>query len=148
MAELSTADVLEITGLTEDALRNWCEQEIVVPINSGEGTGRHRRFSLMQTLGLAVGNAVRTSERGCVLSYVQSVVTVFEALSEKKLQNHFDNGATHFQTVYGSRLILDGKRYADSIDVEGIYNGLKKKIVRLQKAPANATGRNRGLASK
>jgi len=143
---LTFADVCVVAGVSAGSLRLWCEKKIVVPFEDGAGCGNHRRFNLMQTVGVAVAIELRKSKRGCALAYVGEVVEAFGKLTEEDLQKKFAKGVTHFMTVVKTQVIMDGPIYGDMINVQRVYENVKQKIVQLSRKPANLTGRNRGLA--
>ena len=126
--QLFSGDVCRIADLAQSTFDDWCRKGIFEPVEGGgEGHGSRRRFTLMQGLGVAVGNAVRQTERGCVLSYVGAIVEAFGAMTEKRLLRHFSKGETHFLMVRGDKPLLRSKQY-DWIDVQRIYRDLKKQL--------------------
>lgn len=56
---LSTSDVSGITGVPVTTLHDWCTNRWVVPTNNGQGTGRSRGWSLMQTVAAYYANQIR-----------------------------------------------------------------------------------------
>ena len=119
---LSTGDVLNLTGLPAKTFDEWNSKGIVVHVEGGEGHGSHRRFTPLQVVGICVAVELRNGKRGCVLPYVSNVVKAFADMSEKKLTNQFEKGATHFLTVHSKSVILDGPRYSDMPNVKKIYD--------------------------
>lgn len=145
---LSVADLSEIVGLSEKQLGNWCDVGYVVPVEGGGGPGNHRRFSVMQAVGVAAAVQVYRSEHGCVLGYVAKVVAAFTAADEMSLKKQFAAGKTHLARVYGGEIKLQGKQY-DWPDVEAIYRDVLAKVAEIAARPviASAGGRKRGLAT-
>lgn len=146
MDHLTTGDVHEITGLPPTTLVGWVNDGILKPIaGGGKGRGNHHQFSLMQVVGIAIGAALRKSERSCALSYVGLVVDAFGNMTEEQLLKQFDRGATHLVTIHQGKPILGAKEY-DWTDVQKVYRDVKQGMAKLSRKPANLTGRNRGLA--
>jgi len=143
---LSSGEVCEISGLAPNTFDEWCRKGIVRPVEGGEGHGSHRRFTLMQTVGIVVAVKIRSSERGCVLSYVQKVIEAFEQMTEAELQKRFAQGGTHFVRPHHGKPILQGRAY-DWVDVQQTFNDVMKKVAKLSRQPANEIGRSRGLSA-
>ena len=145
---LSLADLSETAELSEKLLDNWCDAGHIVPVEGGDGRGNHRRFSLMQAVGIAVATHVYRSEHGCVLGYVAEVVAAFAAADETWLKKQFVAGRTHLARVYGGEIKLQGKQY-DWADVGAIHRDVLAKVAEIAARPviAKAGGRKRGLAA-
>jgi hypothetical protein len=154
MHELSATDVCEITGLTPGQFRAWCEQGAARAVAGGTGHGNHRRFTVMQVVGIAVAVALRNSERGCALAYAARVVEGFGKMTEEDLIKKLEAGCTHMMCVVntvngGPFVVLDTPRYAEMVDVRAIYSRVKAKVEEIEASvKPNATGRNRGLVEK
>ena len=149
---LTAADMVEVAspyGLTPKRLRNWFEAGCVVPVEGGEGTGDHRRFTLMQAVGIAVAAAAQNSAQGCVRSYVAVVTSAFAAADEAWLKAEFAKGRTHLvPTRHDGRPVLQAKSY-DWVDVGAVYRDVLAKVAEIAARPVNASaaGRRRGLAA-
>ena len=144
---LSSGDICRVVDMAPNTLDEWCRKQIVVPVEGGEGHGSHRRFTKMQSLGLAVARELQRGERGCCLSYVGQVVAAFAETNEDALLQRFDAGATHFVLVHYGKPILDGANYPEWVDVAKLHRAVTRKIAKLSKVPKNPAGRSRGLAS-
>jgi len=118
-------DICQIADVPAPRFESWCREGLIKPVAGGDGTGNHRVFSLMQVIGLAVGIALRNSEKGCALPYIGKVVDAFGNISEEALLKHFDEGHTHFISVLHGKPWLDGKAY-DWVDVRAIYRNVLK----------------------
>jgi DNA-binding transcriptional MerR regulator len=145
--QFTTADVEEITGLTRGTFQRWCELKTIIPAAGGEGHGNHRKFSLMQVIGLAIVAELRKSERGCARNYVADVVRGFGEMQEEQLLKKFEMGSTHLLTVYGTNVIMDGNAHGDMVNVQRIYHSVKRKIEAIAQKQANTVGRSRGIVS-
>lgn len=129
MAYFTSGEVCELAGITQKTLDRWCEEEIVKPAKGGGVQGNPRKWTPMQTLGIAVGVGVLyETQRGCVLPFFATVVRGFERLGEGRLLERFKKGATYF--LYCSPqdeiTLVSGKHEndawrADHVDVEAIY---------------------------
>ena len=147
MRKLSTADVLEATGLTPKAFQIWREAGAATPAEGGQGHGNHARYSVMQTLGIAVAARLRSSDRGCAMSYVRSVVEAFGGMKEEKLLEAFKNKKTHLASICQGKPILDGKSYDDWVDVQRTYLDVTRAIAKIEHRFRHFVGgRGRGLA--
>jgi DNA-binding transcriptional MerR regulator len=143
---LTAADVVEAAGIAARELQTWCEQGALVPVEGGGGTGKFRRFTVMQTLGIAVACKVRQSPRGCVLGYVRMLVDAFGVMDEERLRKHFAKRQTHLAYVGPNGLILSGNEY-DRVDVAATYNEVTARIAEIEQRFAGFVGgRPRGLA--
>ena len=69
--KLSSGDVCEVAGVTLNVLDAWCTQGVVQPLAGGNGHGKHREFSVMQTVGIALVVELRKQSRGCVCLKLQ-----------------------------------------------------------------------------
>jgi DNA-binding transcriptional MerR regulator len=149
MRTLTTGDVLEIAGpdgLTPKELRLWCEQGLVNPIEGGDGHGSHRRFSVMQTVGIVVATKVRRSEQGCVPAYVGKVVAAFARMKEAELKKLIAKNGPCLVTIHEGRPLLRGAQF-DWVDVEDVYDRVNKAIAEIEERLKYAVGgRPRGLA--
>ena len=147
MKELTSADVVEVTGVRLKELRGWCEAGYVEPLEGGEGQGSHRKFSVTQTVGIAVAVQLRRSERGCVLPFVGSVVKAFASVREEWMLAAFQKGKTHLVNIHCGKPLLRGKNY-DWIDVQKTYHDVTQKIAEIEARFENFVGgRGRGLAT-
>src|SRR4051794_15635342 len=99
---LSSGDVCEIAGIPAPTLDEWCKKGVLTPVSGGDGHGSHRRFSLMQTVGIVLAVKLRQTKRGCALSFVRDVVEAFKGMPEQELLRAFEVGRTHFaNSIYG-----------------------------------------------
>jgi hypothetical protein len=133
MKLFTTGDVLEITGLPATTFDTWCHNgpnQIVKPIDGGTGTGNHRRFTLMQVVGIAVAAEQRKTDRSCALSYVALVVKAFGDMTEEWLRKKLDEGKAHLAIVHLGKPVLAKKEY-DWIDVRAIYD----RVTEASKSP-------------
>ncbi len=143
---LTGGDLCDATGLPMPRLQAWCRLGYLVPVEGGEGRGSDRRFTLMQTLGVAVALKLLESERGCALSRAGKVIAAFAATDEAELLKRFDEGATYFILVYGDDLMLTGPQYRpDQVDVKQAYEELQDRIGQIacrEQAQVEARGGN------
>lgn len=93
---LTTAQVLGLTegAVTAGQFRGWMEAGLVVPAEGGGTQGAHRRFSLMQAVGVVAGSKMYASYRGCRPEYVGGVVAVFAGVTREWLEAEFRQGRT------------------------------------------------------
>jgi DNA-binding transcriptional MerR regulator len=149
MRTLTTGDVLEIAGsdgLTPKELRLWCEQGHVTPVDGGDGHGSHRRFSVMQTVGIVVATKLRRSERGCVTEYVGKVVAAFARLSEGELKKMIAKDGPCLVTIHNGRPLLRGQQF-DWVNVKDVHERVTAAIAEIEERLKYAVGgRPRGLA--
>lgn len=149
MAEplLSTGDVCALTGLTPNTLDRWCSAGIVLPFDGGNGQGDHRRFTLLQAVGLQVAASLRQAE-GATLGLVRTIVATFEAMTRQELLAAFEAGQTHVVYVTPSRAFLGPSQYPhmDHRDVQAKYDAIDAGVEELTKQlTVNRQGRRRGL---
>jgi hypothetical protein len=155
--KLSQGDVLEVLGpegLTPKEFQVWCEKGIVEPIEGGGEQGKHRKFTVMQTVGIAVAVKIHKSEQGCVLPYAAIVIAAFSDMSEEQLTAQFEKGRTHFIVEHYGKPILGGNDYPDTdlrVDVQSTYKHVLKHIGKIEHRLRNfvggrGLGRGRGLA--
>ena len=101
----------------------------------------------MQTVGITLGGYLRRSDRGCVLPYVGKAIAAFSAMTEEELLLMFERGATHFVTVAGLSVVLDGPHYDGMFNVQQLYRDVMRQITEIeQKFQFHVGGRLRGLA--
>ena len=148
MRLLSTADVLEVTGLTSKELRSWCEKEIIKPVAGGNGHGSHRRFTKTQTVGIALGSKLRRGSLGIVLSGVALVVERIGSMTESELLAEFEKGNTHIVPVSSLPLRpAQGYDDDDDRDVRETYEQVTEGIAQIEeRLRYHVGGRTRGLA--
>lgn len=146
---LTTADVLEITGLPARRFQRWCAAGHIRASAGGTGSGNHRRFTLMEALGLAVAAEICRCPQGCVPQYVGKVMRAFGAMQEADLRAEFDKGGTHLAAVHGGKPIMRGAEYPNWIDVQKTYKTAVRKIKTIErKLKEQRGGRRRGLAQR
>jgi DNA-binding transcriptional MerR regulator len=144
MRELSSAEVLEVAGTTEMQLRDWCQKGTIKPAG-GRGRGNHRKFSVLQTVGIAVSIELRNSDRGCSADYMRRVISAFATVTEEELLQAFENRTRYFELEHNGRVLLHSEKYPGCVDVQKNYKQIEKQIKRMSKTEPNPTGRNRGL---
>lgn len=129
-SKLTTGGIVSITGILGREFKYWLEQGIIAPVEGGKGQGNHCKFSVMQAVGIGVANALRQTDRGCVLPYVGQIVTAFEKLSEERLEELFDENRTHFAALVGQPLhpILQPGEFPDQVDVQDIYRRVTNHV--------------------
>ena len=69
----SSGDVCEISGLARTTFDDWVDKGLAVPLSGGGGHGYHRRYSLMQVIGITMAANLRRNERA-QLVFVKRVV--------------------------------------------------------------------------
>lgn len=144
---LTTGDVCEATGISPKQLASWCDRGVVVALTGGGGQGRHRQFTPMQTIGIAVALAVHRTEQSCVLDYCRQVVAAFSGLTEEKLLAMIEDRGRGFVGVHGGRVVLQGRDYPDWPDVQRIHRDVTKRIEKIERRLRHQRGgRVRGLA--
>lgn len=142
MRTFSTGDVREITGMRPTTFEKWCHKQVVQG-EGGIGSGNHRRFTLMQVVGILIGQELR-KHRGCHLRYVGEVVAAFDAMTEAELISQFERNKTHFVMVHQGKPWMESKKY-DWPDVQSVYRKVKHEASMIAEQAANTSGRNRGL---
>ena len=144
-ANLTSGDVCEIAELEPSVFDDWCRKGIVKPQEGGEGQGNHRKFSLMQVVGLVVALQIKNSERGCVLPYVGKVVEAFGAITELELLKQIDKGKTHFVEPHkGKPLLQEPEVFWPN--VKQIHRNVTDSIANITSRLKATGGRLRGLA--
>jgi hypothetical protein len=131
MKYLTSGDIAELiapTGVTDKQFQAWCNRNLIIPVAGGGTRGCHRRFTLMQVVGIAVAAKVYAGERGCVPDYVGAVVEAFASVTVEWLLNQFENGQTHFITPHHGRPLLGGPQYPEWVDVEGTYREVRARV--------------------
>ena len=118
---LSVKQVCELSGIEPQVLRNWIAAGLVKPTHHGDiGPGKGHEFSVVQSVGLCVVHQLRQTERGCVKSYISTLVEAFSNVTEQWLQTDFHNGQKYFVMVhYGKPLMHGDPRLGP--DVEAIF---------------------------
>ena len=147
MRLLSSGDVCEIAGIPSATFDEWCRKGIVKPKAGGKGLGNHRRFTLMQTVAIALAVELRKAERGCALSFAGQVIKAVGSMTEKELVNYFENDATRFMTVCKGQVVMDRSFYEHLVDLQVIYTRVKVKVTKIEyRLRYHRGGRTRGLA--
>lgn len=147
--QLTTADVLEVTGLTPKQLRVWIEAGVIRP-QGGEGTGNFRRFSVVQTLALS--HARVWALAGASTPLLRSVVEYLTGFTEKALLAEFRAGRKLLIVVPGANPTLRRYRPDDPfeywlLDIEAQYKRVLELIAEIEnRQPRKVRGRSRGLA--
>ena len=127
MKLLSTPDVCEVAIIPQRTLAEWVFKGIVTPAEKGKpGRGHSDQFSVMQVVGIGVSVKLRHSERSIVLSAVEKVISGYGSMTEKKLEKLFAEGKTHFATIHGEKVWMEGGPKYDWPDVREIYRNVKK----------------------
>jgi DNA-binding transcriptional MerR regulator len=90
MKTLMVSDVARATGVGAPTLKSWCAMGLVKPVIPGEGTGRHRRFGVVDTLAISICRALRT--RGLSLRTVGAALQVLTSFTEEQLLQAFRDG--------------------------------------------------------
>ena len=104
-------------GVPRHRLEGWCDRGYIVPAEGGGSQGVHRRFTLMQSVGILVAARVFASEQGCTPGFVGTVVAAFGAMTEADLMGQFAKGRTHLLTVCGGAPVLGSKQHPHQADV-------------------------------
>ena len=148
------ADVVPEVG--QRRLARWLDDGLIVPVEGGDGRGDHRRFSIMQAIGLSVALAVKNSPRSCCNEYLGTVVASFGLLEPGELENLIErNGPYFLYTCAGSKPVLTCN-YPSHPDAQAIHRDVTKRIEQTEKRVrekvarrvGNETkGRTRGLAA-
>ncbi len=126
---LTTTELAEISGLPQTTLNVWAASGHIRPAIRGTGgRGSPTRWDVMQSVGLCVAGHVYLSERGCVLSYVVSIVDAFERLSEADLQKMIRKGEVYFVMVHLGKPLLRPENEYDWPHVGQIYNDVKDRL--------------------
>jgi DNA-binding transcriptional MerR regulator len=145
---LSSADILEVTGLTPKQLQIWCEVGVVQP-QGGNGRGDHRRFTVMQTLALSYARLWSMS--GATTPLLRSVVEFITGFTEDELLAEFKAGRKLLIVVPGGKASLQKPRKNDPfdywlLDIEQQYKRVLELIEEIENRPhRNVRGRSRGL---
>jgi hypothetical protein len=136
------AVIHNVTGVGSPTLHLWAQKGVtaaaIVP-GSGDGSGNHRRYSVMGAVGVVVGARLYNGPRSCVLSYVQRIVEAFAAMSEAGLLEEFARGNTHLVMIHQDRPLLRQKEY-DWIDVQSAYGDLQAEMAKWSQ-PSDRSGR-------
>lgn len=153
MKSLSSGDVLEILapiGITPKMFRGWLEAGHVASVAGGAGLGDHRRFSLMQAIGLAVAAKEYTGRRGCAPSYIGQVVGAFAAVTEDELLGLIKNRGTHFVGPHRGKPLLQRDKRFGWVDVRQTYREVTAAVINIEQRLGGTAGagRARGLARK
>ena len=111
-------------GLEYGRLNDWVNRGFITPAESSGVQGRPRWFTAMQAVGIVVAARLCTSEQGCVLPFVKTIVDAFSKVDEGWLLEEFKAGWTEFVTVHQGRLILDGKRPYGMVSVKYAYDAV------------------------
>lgn len=122
--KLRTGELALVTGLAFERIKDFHKAGLITPVGGGRKRGRHCYWSAKQALGLAVGEQVRRSERGCMRSFLGKLVTAFQAVDISWLEAEFEQGHTHLVTLVGGLPVLRGKAF-DRVDVQAQYKRLK-----------------------
>ncbi len=117
-------------GMSEDAFRVLCEETNIKPKEGGKGSGSHRKFSLMQAVGIMVVAKLRNSERGCNLPYAEKVIQAFEAVDREWLEKQLrKSGKCFFGVHQGKPLFASAtSMFDDAVNVEEIYETVLKAL--------------------
>lgn len=156
--KLTTGAVSEISGLPVATLDSWVVSGRVGPACAFEGTGRHREWSLGQTLAVVAGAVYRAE--GATPERVAGIVSFLAGLSLEKLEAELEAGRTF--PVPGAMMgtnrlpgMMIPPPAAPSpgvlalmkrLDLAQLYADVMTKVSQLSK-PAGKTGRHRGLVT-
>lgn len=121
MLLLRTGDVCEILSsrkskMTPKTIDNWTRAGVICPIVPAGGSGRHRVFSAVDILGIALARGMKA--QGYPLTAAVNAADVLRRYTEEQLQECFKEGLT-CMLILGSqvmpRLVSEGTA-RDSID--------------------------------
>ncbi len=150
---LGSGDLREVTGITPKTLKRWCDGRVVVPVAGGGGQGNHLRFTVMQTVGIAVALAVRNSPQSCTTKYCREIAQAFTTMEEGELLRRIEIGHTHLAMIYFGDAVMDGPNHPHWIDVRAVYEEVTEKIEQIVEryrgfvgGRGKGHGRGRGLA--
>lgn len=152
------AGIVEPYGVTYEDIQNWLNRGII-SVGGGGRQGKHRTFSLMEVLGVAVAAQERNSPRGCHTRYIGAVVEAFGNTTEQELLQQFGpHKPTGRMTTGLGMVFLAGVpataqyRLVESdeyrVDVLTTYKHVKAKVEELRKQVGSPIGRNRGLVAR
>lgn len=144
---LSKSDVEQVTGILARRLTQWIANGIV-PGKGGEGRGNHRRFSLMEVVGIAIAWELYISDRGCALSYAKAVIEAFAKSSPEELEKRFESDGIRLATVKDDRIWLsgEGERWG-WVNVKEVLHGVMSKAEKMMARVPDRQGRRTGLVS-
>ena len=127
MKIFTTGQILKLINVSPAQFDRWCAEQLVIPIAGGGGTGNHRMWSFPQAVGFTVANEIRNSERGCVPTFIGSVVEAFGAVTEDWLQSEFKEGRIYLVTLHQGRPLLsaEGKAFGWP-NVQSVLNLTRK----------------------
>lgn len=149
---LTATDVVEAAsayGLSKKRLRNWCEGGHVSPAEGGSGSGNHRKFTVLEAVGVAVASYLYTvSASGCSAFYVGEITAAFGLSSDSWLEAEFAAGRTHLMCVEDGRIELVPAK-ADWPDVREARQCVLAKVAEIEARPEKSKGgRKRGLSNQ
>ena len=127
-ATLTNKSLAAATGLKPNYIRTLADREIIKPVSGGEGHGDHRRFSLIQAVGLAVASKYRDTFMGITAKGVGLTVAAFESVTPEWLEEQFKQGQTHLAMIHQGKPLLRGPQYPDWVDVQACYEIVKKAL--------------------
>ena len=146
---LSVADVCEISGLTPKAINWLIAAGAVTPhVDGRPRQGKHRQYSLLQTLGLTVVARLRQqSLQGCNVKGATAILQAFENIDADWLEERFEKNETHLVTIRQNRPLMREKA-GDRVDVRACWRHVQDQMRAISErlATEHITGRARGLA--
>ncbi len=147
MIVLSAADVVEVAEIQLTTLKRWTKTGHVKPMVQGIRTGHFSKWSVTQTLGVAIADHLRQTTRGCRSAYAGELVEAFGKLTEVQLQNMLDEDGHGFVMLHQGKPLFQDCSYG-RIDVAKLYQKVCRNIQRVQKRLAKQPvhGQVRGLA--
>jgi hypothetical protein len=153
---LTSGDVCELAGITQNMLDRWCREGLLRPANNtGIGHGHHRTFGRLEAV--AVAYAARWREAGFGPELVKNAARFVLNLGPEGLEREVAAGRTFLlPPISGSHPYLIGPpvdpetgeelMHYCRLDLRRCLTEVTRNIAELSRRPANATGRKRGLA--
>jgi DNA-binding transcriptional MerR regulator len=153
---LTSGDVCELAGITQNMLDRWCRDGLLRPTRNIEnGQGHHRTFGPLEAVAAAY--AARWREAGFGPELVKNAARFVLNLGPEGLERELAAGRTFLlPPITGSNPYLIGQpvdpetgeelMHYRRLDLRRCLTEVTRNIAELSRGPANATGRNRGLA--
>jgi DNA-binding transcriptional MerR regulator len=156
---LSFGDVIAVTGVSNNLLRNWTLEGLIKPVKEGQGTGNHRVYSLQDAV--AVAYAVKLNVLGFRPVVIRNALQVLTALPPGELERALGEGRTFLwpwdtqtglvkpPTVNQKDEIAEQQREAyEALNVGALSAEVRRQMEGLTRRTArNSRGRKRGAES-
>jgi hypothetical protein len=150
--ELTTGDVVRLSGVGPKKLRMLCERGVLLPVRGGEGAGFFRYFKVVDVVALTY--AAKYMAMGYADALTDKIVLALACLTEEEMLAQFAKGKKYLfpRGDVPMKLSKLPGPHNSAFNIEMIYKDVRRAIAqRVREGGAIAVGgqrgRRRGLAA-